>query len=307
MSFDIAIIGGSGFDSEISNLFKKFNIDIIHYDARKSSDLRKQNINKSTIGVIITVNRSHQAFGNSNEIVRTLKTEDIPYVFSSSNLASLNSAKILLEKISLKYPDIIKKDKTPLIEKELGFYRDEWKKTDSSFFKTLNEFMFVIDTWEKNLIDWQKVLNAWKESLIVWKDFVSIKTSKKKFGPKYSMFASWKEDIHNMGIELEKYINIAKDWKNQLDEEFNKSISNHKKLEIFIDETKEIKDKITKSNFKIWQEDLNNWQDNLYLLKNEYIEWQNYFVESFKVLPDWKKVYELWYSSFLREKALKSN
>ncbi|RZL39527.1 MAG: hypothetical protein EOP00_27725, partial [Pedobacter sp.] len=96
----VLIVGGSSFDIEIKELFESHNLYVEHYDARKSSSLKKQNVPKNTLGVIITVDRSHMAFGNSNELTRQLQASNIPFVFSSSNLATFNSAKLLLQKMS---------------------------------------------------------------------------------------------------------------------------------------------------------------------------------------------------------------
>jgi hypothetical protein len=103
--YTVLIIGGASFDFEIKALFDKYNLNVEHYDARKSQSLKKQNIPKNTLGVIITVDRSHMAFGSSNELTRHLHNNNIPFVFSTGNFASLNSSKLLIQKMHKLYPE----------------------------------------------------------------------------------------------------------------------------------------------------------------------------------------------------------
>lgn len=301
MPFSIAIIGGSSFDPEIKNLFNTYNLDVIHYDARKSADLKKQKISKNTIGVIITVNRSHQAFGNSNEIVRNLVEEDTQFVFSSSNLASLNSAKLLLGKISEKFPDIVKKKHyvSPVAQK-LDFYKTAWSKSDDSFFKLMTEFFNQIDLWDKNLAEWKSYLAYWKDSLSKWKNDASNKTIRKKNPMKFSFLAMWKEELHLAGIDIEKYINISNSWKNQVEKDFNVLVDKHSDLEKRIKALSKIVTKEEKANLNFWIDDFEALKERLPLIASETKEWKDFYLESFQKMPKWHEECETWVSAYNR-------
>lgn len=301
MNFSIAIIGGSSFDTEIKTLFNTYNLDVIHHDARKSSDLKRQRISKNTIGVIITVNRSHQVFGNSNEIVRNLVEDDTPFVFSGSNLASLNSAKLLLGKISEKFPEVVKKKHyISTSAQKLDFYKTAWTKNDDSFFKLMNEFFNQIDLWDKNLTIWKNQLSYWKEVLIKWKETSVNKNLRKKNPIKYNFLATWKEELHLGGIEIEKYINIATSWKVQVETDFNNLVIKHTELEKKIKTMEKIVTREEKSNLNAWIDDFEALKEKLPLIANESKEWKDFYLDSFQKIPKWHEECEIWTSAYNR-------
>ena len=141
----VIIVGGSNYNAEIKDLFASHNLSIEHYDARKSSSLKKQTVPKNTLGVIITVNRSHMTFGNSNELTRNLQSNNIPFVFSSSNLATYNSAKILLQKMHKMFPEHVKiKDYLPQDIQKLDVYKQEWEKSNIAFNKITHHWRRLV-------------------------------------------------------------------------------------------------------------------------------------------------------------------
>ncbi|MFN8672964.1 MAG: hypothetical protein U0457_12900 [Candidatus Sericytochromatia bacterium] len=295
----VSIIGGASFDQEIANIFKPYNIEIIHYDARKSASLKKQTLTKNTVGAIITVNRSHQTFGNSNEIIRYLEEKNIPYTFSSSNLASLNSAKILLQKILHNFPEL-KIKLTNQKEQKLDYYKNSWEICNEDFFKLLNQYMFIIDVWDKKNEDWSYSLSIWKEALAKFKLDTSDKEIKKKLGFKLNNLLFWKNSIHELGIDIERYINISKSWKKELEDNFNELSTNHNNLEDFIKQDFKVFSKELKIELKNWSISFEEWSEQINLTNSDMEEWYNFFLEAFERIIEWDKEHKLFSSSYLR-------
>lgn len=301
----VAIIGGASIDPEVKKFFLEFDINIEHYNARKSADLKKQTIPKNTLGCIITVDRSHMVFGNSNEIVRHLKSNGIPVVFSSGNFATFNSAKILIHKLIEKYPDQVKeKVKQPESELRLETVKKEWSETEKKFYLMIDEWFEICEKWSASLNDWNKVLENWKLNLSEWKEVSNgdkNKLIKKDLKKNLTYLVSWKEDIHKYGIFIESKINTIKEWKNDVDEYFNSIMEKYNKQKQVINNITDLNSKSKKADLREWKINFNKLHDDIFMLEKEYREWEVSFPDCFQDLAEWEKAVKLWSSNFQRK------
>lgn len=297
----IVIVGGASFDPTIKDFFESYDLYIEHYNARKSSDLKKQTVPKNTLGVIITIDRSHMVFGNSNELTRHLQNNEIPFVFSSGNLASFNAAKILLQKIQKKSPDIIK-EKIYISEKEqkLDLIKQEWKNNHNKVFEKLHDFFEVGGIWDKYYFHWTKVLDEWKLNILEWKEIQNnekYKSIKKRIIKEFSHLITWKEEIHNYGLQTERNINILKQWKHTIEKSSDEIIAEHDKLKLCIDKINNLDNKNTRVEFKEWRINFEKWKENVELWEKEFNDWYSVFPDVFKKIEEWEKAIELWNSN----------
>lgn len=299
-SYSVAVVGGATFDISIRKLFEDNDLRVDHYDARKSSSLKKQFVSKNTIGVIITVDRSHQAMGDSNELTRNLKSSNIPFVFSSGNFASYNSAKLLVQKISKQFPNIIKNKCTiPEHLQKLEVIRNEWKIEDSNFLNLLESFFQTNNLWESYLSNWKKDLDEWKIIIIDWKEIQTdpkYKEFKKKLNRELSFFRDWKEEIHNFGIKIESGINISIEWKKDIENSINELINEHKDLEVTINKITNLGDKNQRSIFREWKKSFESFKDEIFVLKKELEEFDQDIPQIFLNQEDWEKQVKMFYS-----------
>lgn len=299
-SYSVAVVGGATFDVSIRKLFEDNDLRVDHYDARKSSSLKKQFVSKNTIGVIITVDRSHQAMGDSNELTRNLKSSNIPFVFSSGNFASYNSAKLLIQKISKQFPNIIKNKCTiPEHLQKLEVIRNEWKTEDSNFLNVLESFFQTNNLWESYLSNWKKDLDEWKIVIIDWKDIQTdqkYKEFKKKLNRELSFFRDWKEEIHNFGIKIESGINISIEWKKDIENSINDLIEEHKNLENTINKIDNLNDKNQKNVLRDWKKTFEVFKDEIVVLKKELEEFDQDIPQIFLNQDSWIKQVTMFYS-----------
>lgn len=297
----ILIIGGASFDFEIKSLFDKYNLYIEHYDARKSQSLKKQNIPKNTIGVIITVDRSHMTFGDSNELTRLLKNNNIPFVFSTGNLASYNSAKVLIQKINKVYPnEITIKENIPENDKKLDTSKQEWKKLDNIYSNKLNNLFEIEYNWENKLNEWNKILEHWKIYILEWKEIQNSdkhKTLKKKLNKEYSYLSHWKQELHDYGLKIERNITLVKNWKESIDDLTLEAMSEHEKLKLIITELNNINQRKDKNIFKVWKSDFELFKENIDLWEKQYQEWFNIYPQAFIKIFEWEKSVHSWFEA----------
>jgi hypothetical protein len=301
----VLIIGGASFDFEIKDLFQKYDLYVEHYDARKSQSLRKQNIPKNTIGVIITVDRSHMTFGDSNELTRVLQTNNIPFVFSSGNLATYNSAKTLIQKMHKVYPEYIKyKEYIPENDKKLDFYKQEWIKNEDLFSKKLNNLFEIENIWQNKFNDWCSVLENWKIYLIEWNELQTLseyKETKKIINKKFAYLTQWKHDIHNYGIKIERNISFMKQWYENIESSTLEVMELHDDLKLKIRSIENINEKQYKNDFKNWKVGFEEFKENTYLWEKQYQEWFNIFPQAFVNIEEWKKASDTWYNAFKKK------
>ena len=294
----IVIVGGASFDSVIKDFFANYNLNIEHYNARKGADLRKQTIPKNTLGVIITVDRSHMAFGNSNEFTRYLVSNDIPYVFSGSNLASLNSSKILLQKIFKKHPEIIdQKENISEKEQKLEAYKQEWEASQSKILSYIYAWLEMCAEWEEHVDKWKIVLDEWKLNILEWKEIQKdekFKNFKKRLGNNFSYIMNWKEEVHQKGIEIEKEINVLDQWHKSIEDSFNELSKTQEKLKNILEKVTNLNDKSMKAMFREWKSGFYTWKQDLELWIAEFKEWGGFLPHSLVEIIKWEEEIKLW-------------
>lgn len=299
-SFSIAVVGGATFDISIRKLFEENDLNVDHYDARKSSSLKKQFVSKNTIGVIITVDRSHQAMGDSNELTRNLKNSNIPFVFSSGNFASYNSAKLLIQKISKQFPNVIKpRFNIPENLQKLEVTKNDWKLADLKFINLLEVFFEINKLWDTYLSNWKRDLDEWKIIIIDWKEIQTeskYKDFKKKLNKELSFFRDWKEELHNFGIKIESGINISIEWKKDIENSINELIDEHKELDITIKKIDNLNDKNQRSVLREWKKSFEDFKDELTVIEKELKEFELDIPQIFQNQEDWEKQIKLFYS-----------
>jgi hypothetical protein len=299
-SFSVAVVGGATFDISIRKLFEENDLNVDHYDARKSSSLKKQFVSKNTIGVIITVDRSHQAMGDSNELTRNLKNSNIPFVFSSGNFASYNSAKLLIQKISKQYPNVIKpRVNIPENLQKLEVTKNDWKREDLKFINLLELFFEINKLWDSYLSNWKRDLDEWKIIIIDWKEIqteVIYKDFKKKLNRDLSFFRDWKEELHNFGIKIESGINISIEWKKDIENSINEIIDEHKELEITIKKIDNLNDKNQKAILREWKKSFEDFKDELTVIEKELREFESDIPQIFQNQEEWEKQIKVFYS-----------
>lgn len=297
----VIIVGGSSYDIEIKDLFESHNLYVEHYDARKSSSLKKQTVPKNTLGVIITVDRSHMTFGNSNELTRQLQINNIPFVFSSSNLATYNSAKLLLQKMNKIFPDNVKvKDYLPPNIQKLEVYKQEWDKNNFTFNKIINRWFEIEKDWNSKISFWNTTLENWKIYLLEWKDIQNLsenKEIKKKIAKTSAHLLQWKQEIHEFGLKIERNINFVKQWKENIEESTYDLFIEHEELKLIIENLKNLNDKSEKSEFRNWKIKFERWKENIDLWEKQYLEWLDVFPQAFLNLEEWQKAMNVWYES----------
>lgn len=303
--FSVLIIGGASFDSEIKDLFESHNIYTEHYDARKSQSLKKQNISKNTIGVIITLDRSHMAFGNSNELTRHLQLNKIPFVFSSGNLATFNSAKLLLQMLHKSFPEKVKrKEYVPENVQKLDFYKQEWAKNNNLFTKKLDQWFVMESEWDTQFNKWSNILDSWKMNLMEWKNIqteIEYKELKKKLNKESAYLAQWKSEIHEFGLKIERNINFVKQWKLNLEELTLEILEEHENIKNQIDKIKDLNDKQTKNNFKNWKVEFENWKQEIELWEKQYLEWLSIYPQAYLKIFEWESAINTWFTSFKKK------
>jgi hypothetical protein len=297
----IVIVGGASVDPGIKDFFDSYDLFVEHYNARKSSDLKKQTVPKNTVGVIITVDRSHMVFGNSNELTRYLKNNNIPFVFSSGNFASFNAAKILIQKIHKQFPELIRLD-APVSEKEqkLENYKQEWQVSQVKVLKYIGEWFDILADWEKKYSEWQKILDEWKINLLEWKEIQKkeeFKNLKRKINKEFAYLIVWKEEIHDYGILIESKLNILREWKQSIEKSCNELITTQEKLKKEIDKITNLNDKTLRAGFRNWKTEFYLWVDFLDSWQKEYNEWKAVHPELFEKVTEWQKAIELWRSN----------
>lgn len=291
----IVIVGGASFEPGIKEFFNQYDFDVEHYNARKSSDLKKQTVPKNTIGTIITVDRSHMAFGNSNELTRYLKNNNIPFEFSSSNFASFNAAKLLFQKICKQFPDLVKTKVTiPESEQKLESSKNEWEKYGKIMFSSLQEWYDILSFWDKNFNEWEAILDDWKVDILEWKEIQKNKELKKKLNRNLKYLLEWKQEIHDYGILLESKLNILKEWKLNIEKSCNEIIENYENLEKIIIKISNLNDKSMKGLFREWKIDFSEWKEYLELWEKEFKDWYTIFPEPFEKMHEWEKEIKLW-------------
>lgn len=299
-SFSVAVVGGATFDISIRKLFEENDLNVDHYDARKSSSLKKQFVSKNTIGVIITVDRSHQAMGDSNELTRNLKNSNIPFVFSSGNFASYNSAKLLIQKISKQFPNVIKpRFNIPENLQKLEVTKNDWKIADLKFINLLELFFEINKLWDKYLSHWKKDLDEWKIIIIDWKEIQTeskYKDFKKKLNKELSFFRDWKEELHNFGIKIESGINISIEWRKDIENSINELIDEHKELEITIKKIDNLNDKNQRAILREWKKSFEEFQDELSVIEKELREFESDIPQIFQNQEEWEKQIKVFYS-----------
>lgn len=300
-NYFIVIVGGASVEPGIRDFFKNYDLSVEHYNARKSADLKKQTILKNTVGAIITVDRSHMAFGNSNELTRYLKNNNIPFVFSSGNFATFNSAKILFQKIHLQFPELIKVA-APLSEKEIRLenYKQEWQLNQAKVLKYIGEWLDILSEWEKKYSEWQKILDGWKIYLLEWEEIQKkeqYKTLKKKINNQFSYLVKWKAEIHEYGILVESKLNILREWKLSIEKSCNELITTQEKLKNEINKITNLNDKNMRADFRTWKTEFYLWVDYLDSWQKEYNEWQSVLPELFDKVYEWQKAIQLWCSN----------
>lgn len=299
-SFSVAVVGGATFDISIRKLFEENDLNVDHYDARKSSSLKKQFVSKNTIGVIITVDRSHQAMGDSNELTRNLKNSNIPFVFSSGNFASYNSAKLLIQKISKQFPNVIKpRFNIPENLQKLEVTKNDWKIEDLKFISLLEVFFEINKLWDIYLSNWKKDLDEWKIIIIDWKEIQTeykYKEFKKKLNKELSFFRDWKEELHNFGIKIESGINISIEWKKDIENSINELIDEHKELEITIKKIDNLNDKNQRSILREWKKSFETFKDELTVIEKELREFESDIPQIFQNQEEWEKQIKVFYS-----------
>ncbi len=298
----IVIVGGASFDSTIKDFFGNHNLCIEHYNARKSSDLKKQTVPKNTIGVIVTVDRSHMVFGNSNELTRYLYSNKIPFVFSSGNNATFNAAKILFQKIKNQYPDLIKEKETISdYGQKLDYHKQEWSKYNNIFMNTLEGWFKVLNNWENYIRQWNNILEDWKLHILEWKDIQNLekyKEIKKKINKQSFHLVEIKDYLHSHGINVEKNINTLKNWKSSIEESSNDILEQQSKLQKLINKIDSLENKIIRVEFKEWRTDFEKWKENIELWEKEYKDWEYVYPETFKSIEAWQTAIENWQKSY---------
>jgi hypothetical protein len=296
----IVIVGGASVDPAIKDFFENYDLYVEHYNARKSADLKKQNVPRNTVGVIITVDRSHMAFGNSNELTRFLKNNNIPFVFSSGNFATFNSAKILFQQIHKQFPNLVKPQE-PVSEKEqkLENYKQEWQLNQEKVLKYIGEWLEILADWEIKYLYWKKVLDEWKIILLEWKDIMRNEKHKslKKQLNKFPHLGQWKEEIHGYGIQIESKLNILKEWKVNIEGSCNELINTQEKLKAGINNINNLNDKNFRSDFRNWKTDFYLWADNLDTWQKEFNEWKSVLPELFTRVYEWQQEIRRWNSN----------
>lgn len=299
-SFSVAVVGGATFDISIRKLFEENDLNVDHYDARKSSSLKKQFVSKNTIGVIITVDRSHQAMGDSNELTRNLKNSNIPFVFSSGNFASYNSAKLLIQKISKQFPNVIKpRFNIPENLQKLEVIKNDWKIADLKFINLLELFFEINKLWDTYISNWKKDLDEWKIIIIDWKEIQTeskYKEFKKKLNKELSFFRDWKEELHNFGIKIESGINISIEWRKDIEYSINELIDAHKDLEITIKKIDNLNDKNQRAILREWKKNFEEFQDELTIIEKELREFESDIPQIFQNQEEWEKQIKVFYS-----------
>jgi len=302
--FLIFIVGGASYDINIKNFFNSYGLEVIHRDARSSGSLKKQFVNRNTLGVIITVDRSHMAFGDSNEFTRTLKENKVPFVFSSGNLATMNSARMLLQKIRNEFPNLLRV-KDPISEKlqKLDTAKSEWKTKNLELWKAIESWHQILYKWESHLNRWHLILNAWKEVLLNWKNIQnSSKYSefKKKIKKELNYLFSWKEEIHQQGISIQSRINVISEWKNNIEETGNTLISLAEKITEQINPLSNLDSKEAKLAFREWKEKYENIVEMSDLWNKEFNDWEEIIPQTFSQLDQWKKEVDLFSANLNR-------
>lgn len=297
----VLIIGGASFDVEIKSLFENYNLFVEHYDARKSQTLKKQNIPKNTIGVIITVDRSHMAFGNSNDFTRMLQINNIPFVFSSGIFATYNSAKLLIQKMGKIYPDHVKyKVFIAENDKKLDFYKNEWTKSQNDFQQKLNTLSEIESEWKCNLNKWCLILEEWKLYLIEWNEIQTLndnKEIKKKITKQLSYLIQWKHDIHDYGIKIERNILFMKQWYENIEYSTLEIMEAFDNLKSTIRSIDNINDKQYKNEFKNWKISFEEFKENIELWEKQYQEWFSIYPQAFLKIEEWEKGFKTWFNA----------
>ncbi len=300
-NFLVVIVGGSSFDSEIKDLFESHNLYVEHYDARKSSSLKKQTVPKNTLGVIVTVNRSHMVFGNSNELTRQLKNDNIPFVFSSGNLATYNSAKILLQKMNKTFPENVKiKESIPQSIQKIEIHKQEWEKVQKNFNQITNKWFNLEIEWNEKLSFWKTILENWKLYLLDWKDIQTLaenKDKKKKIQTFASHLIMWKSEVHNFGLQIERNINVLKIWKENIEEYLYDVLTEYEEIKLFINSIKDLNEKSVRADFRNWKVKFEKWQESIELFEKEFLEWFELFPDTFGNIDQWRKATDVWYDS----------
>lgn len=297
--FNIIIVGGHSFSKEVEDLFKKYNIDITHYNARKSSDLKKQKIPVNTIGAIITIDRSHMAFGNSNELVRNLKNKNIPFIFSSGNFASLNSSNYLLGKIKEVFPDKIKEiQRINKHEIKLENSKQELKNLQDKFTILENKYKEHISKFKTELLNWKKILDDWKFFLLELKENEKLipKSYKNSLNNLYIM----KERVHDLGIKCQSQFDTIEYWTNKsLTEEHDLLLKIILDLNTRLSNINNIKDKELKNDFKLWQNSFLELEEKLDYFNTQLDELIEELIFTLERVKEWTNGFNILSQNFI--------